>query len=73
MGSRYLFIVLYCLIERLLSRGDYRRKPVSDTSVENPEAVCPATEGTGQVSPSPSVARTLQKSDDDQEISLRRL
>jgi dolichol-phosphate mannosyltransferase len=26
MGSRYLFIVLYCLIERLLSRGDYRRK-----------------------------------------------
>ncbi len=27
MGSRYLFIVLYCLIERLLSRGDYRTKP----------------------------------------------
>lgn len=26
MGSRYLFIVLYCLIEQLLSRGDYRRK-----------------------------------------------
>jgi dolichol-phosphate mannosyltransferase len=25
MGSRYLFIVLYCLIERLLSRGDYHR------------------------------------------------
>lgn len=25
MGSRYMFIVLYCLIERLLSRGDYRR------------------------------------------------
>lgn len=25
MGSRYLFIVLYCLIEKLLSRGDYRR------------------------------------------------
>lgn len=24
MGSRYLFIILYCLIERLLSRGDYR-------------------------------------------------
>lgn len=24
MGSRYLFIVLYCLIERTLSRGDYR-------------------------------------------------
>ena len=26
MGSRYLFIVLYCFIEWLLSRGDYRRK-----------------------------------------------
>jgi dolichol-phosphate mannosyltransferase len=25
MGSRYLFIVLYCLLEHLLSRGDYRR------------------------------------------------
>ncbi len=23
-GSRYLFIVLYCLLEKLLSRGDYR-------------------------------------------------
>ena len=27
MGSRYLFIVLYCFFERLLSRGDYRRTP----------------------------------------------
>ena len=26
MGSRYLFIVLYCLIEQRLSRGDYRRR-----------------------------------------------
>jgi dolichol-phosphate mannosyltransferase len=26
MGSRYLFIVLYCLIEKWLSRGDYMRK-----------------------------------------------
>ena len=26
MGSRYLFIVLYVLLERLLARGDYRRK-----------------------------------------------
>jgi dolichol-phosphate mannosyltransferase len=24
MGSRYLFIVLYCLLEKWLSRGDYR-------------------------------------------------
>ncbi|MCK5014848.1 MAG: glycosyltransferase family 2 protein [Candidatus Omnitrophica bacterium] len=26
MGSRYLFIILYVLLEKLLSRGDYRRK-----------------------------------------------
>jgi dolichol-phosphate mannosyltransferase len=27
MGSRYLFIVLYCLCEKWLSRGDYRSRP----------------------------------------------
>ncbi len=27
MGSRYLFIVLYVWLEKVLSRGDYRRKP----------------------------------------------
>jgi dolichol-phosphate mannosyltransferase len=27
MGSRYAFIVLYCFLERWLSRGDYRRGP----------------------------------------------
>jgi len=42
MGSRYLFIVLYCFIERLLSRGDYRRRPVSDALLEKPEPVDPA-------------------------------
>ena len=26
MGSRYLFIVLDCLIEKQLSRGDYHRR-----------------------------------------------
>jgi dolichol-phosphate mannosyltransferase len=26
MGSRYLFITLYCLLEKWLSRGDYHRK-----------------------------------------------
>ena len=30
MGSRYLFIVLYCLLEKWLSRGDYRRRDVVD-------------------------------------------
>ena len=29
MGSRYLFIVLYCLIERWLSAGDYRRRELA--------------------------------------------
>jgi len=27
MGSRYLFIVLYCFIEKWLSRGDYKQAP----------------------------------------------
>jgi dolichol-phosphate mannosyltransferase len=26
MGSRYFFIILYCFLEKLLSRGDYKRK-----------------------------------------------
>ncbi len=26
MGSRYFFILLYCLIEKFFSRGDYRKK-----------------------------------------------
>jgi dolichol-phosphate mannosyltransferase len=39
MGSRYLFIVLYCLIERLLSKGDYRRKPVPGNSLEELQTV----------------------------------
>ena len=25
MGSRYFFIILYCLLEKLLSKGDYRK------------------------------------------------
>lgn len=38
MGSRYLFIVLYCFLERLLSRGDYYRHG----------ATLPGPAGTGQ-------------------------
>ena len=34
MGSRYLFIVLYCLIEKWLSRGDYHQS--KRISVERP-------------------------------------
>jgi len=32
MGSRYLFIVLYCFLERMLSRGDYRRNPAPEAA-----------------------------------------
>jgi dolichol-phosphate mannosyltransferase len=26
MGSRYFFVVLYCLIEKFFSRGDFKKK-----------------------------------------------
>jgi dolichol-phosphate mannosyltransferase len=32
MGSRYMFIILYCFIEKWLSRGDYRRHSQPGTS-----------------------------------------
>ena len=47
MGSRYLFIVLYALIERWLSRGDYRRPvrlqepPPGDLPAPRSEAAAP--------------------------------
>src|SRR4029453_16674584 len=35
MGSRYLFIILYCWLERMLSRGDYRaEKPSWETQLQ---------------------------------------
>lgn len=36
MGSRYFFIVLYCLIEKWLSCGDYRKSQSNLSAVENP-------------------------------------
>jgi dolichol-phosphate mannosyltransferase len=33
MGSRYLFIMLYCLIERWLSAGDYKKRTVNSGTV----------------------------------------
>ena len=35
MGSRYLFIVLYCLIERWFSRGDYLATKIKPVSVSH--------------------------------------
>jgi dolichol-phosphate mannosyltransferase len=49
MGSRYLFIVLYCLIEKWLSRGDYHRLrgvPAPDPPIAPAEtAPAPRREG----------------------------
>ena len=33
MGSRYLFIVLYCFIEKWLSKRDYHRTTVFPASI----------------------------------------
>jgi dolichol-phosphate mannosyltransferase len=49
MGSRYLFIVLYCFIERLLSRGDYKRQAEAAISLESSER--------GRFNPSSSLER----------------
>ena len=38
MGSRYLFIVLYCLLEKWLSRGDYHRIKRSTPAAPAPAA-----------------------------------
>jgi dolichol-phosphate mannosyltransferase len=44
MGSRYLFIVLYALLEKHLSRGDYRRPAIASTAEAAPErAQCQIT------------------------------
>lgn len=34
MGSRYLFIALYCWLEKYFSRGDYRQKTAPESSAE---------------------------------------
>jgi dolichol-phosphate mannosyltransferase len=51
MGSRYLFIVLYCFIEKWLSRGDYhrfkqeRQRAATEAFLRAQAAVVPATAG----------------------------
>lgn len=34
MGSRYFFILMYCLIEKYFSRGDYTKKPARTTEAK---------------------------------------
>ena len=41
MGSRYLFIVLYCFIENWLSAGDYRREDAAELAERSAEAPPP--------------------------------
>jgi dolichol-phosphate mannosyltransferase len=38
MGSRYFFILLYCLIEKFFSRGDYIKRPAPVAVVEDQRA-----------------------------------
>lgn len=39
MGSRYLFIALYCWLEKYFSRGDYKRKSASPNEVSKRASV----------------------------------
>lgn len=63
MGSRYLFIVLYCLIEKWLSQGDYR-KQASMARIEDggrkdiPEVAEPVTSKLTEFEP-PAVIETV--------------
>ena len=45
MGSRYLFIVIYCLLERLLSCGDYHRTNQKTFEASGATAIVNASEG----------------------------
>ncbi len=55
MGSRYLFIVLYCLIEKWLSRGDYRKRElIIEIEDETPRA---AVEPGGPDGPEPAAPK----------------
>jgi len=33
MGSRYFFILMYCLIEKYFSQGDFKKKGYVNTTV----------------------------------------
>lgn len=51
MGSRYLFIVLYCFIERWLSRGDYRYQPSERVQVHETGRTPTEPDGAGGALP----------------------
>jgi dolichol-phosphate mannosyltransferase len=35
MGSRYVFIILYCYLEKLLTRGDYLSADSAEKNIDN--------------------------------------
>lgn len=61
MGSRYLFIIFYCLLEKLLSRGDYlRNSRYVDTQANYPRIKTKNTNKTTLPRPSKSYARFIE-------------
>jgi dolichol-phosphate mannosyltransferase len=49
MGSRYLFIAMYCWLEKYFSRGDYVRTEIPEASREEPNQETPARDREGAV------------------------
>lgn len=72
MGSRYLFIVLYVWLERLLSQGDYKRKnaplQVGDAqpSASNSMGIMALDGGAADIDPTVPRMRQIQTSSDGQ-------
>ncbi|MCX7018114.1 MAG: glycosyltransferase family 2 protein [bacterium] len=56
MGSRYLFIVLYVLLEKWLSRGDYRLQKEEGQQRIQSRCASPARTKTGALLPVPSTS-----------------
>lgn len=48
MGSRYLFIVLYCLIESWLSAGDYRRREARPDAADATRGIAGGRDASGR-------------------------
>jgi dolichol-phosphate mannosyltransferase len=49
MGSRYLFVTLYCWLEKYFSRGDYRKAAESAASRVEDAGPAPTPAGTAQL------------------------
>ena len=49
MGSRYLFIALYCWLEKYFSRGDYRKLTLVSEERELEDAKSPSPQASTRV------------------------